>query len=115
MDPYIFVPFGMFGAFMLFAVIMTFVSYKCTKEQRNTVSHTPTIAVVGMTPYQPQRTAGIPYSEGVRSEILYNSTHHLPQQPPAYTIRSPPNELPPVFPDEQPPSYASVAPKERRQ
>jgi hypothetical protein len=83
-------------------------------RQENTACPT-SIAVVGTAPYQPRRSVGNAYSEEAGSGIFYDSAYPHSHQLPPYTIRPPPYEPPPVFPDEPPPSYASVAREERRQ
>lgn len=83
--------------------------------QENIVSRRTNISMIGTTPPQPRRSVGSTYSEEVGSEIFYDSAYPLSQQLPPYTIRPPPYEIPPVFPDEPPPSYASIAREERRQ
>lgn len=83
--------------------------------QETTVPHCTAIAVVDTTPSQPRRSVGSAHSEEAGSEIFYDLAYPLSHQLPPYTIRPPPYEIPPVFPDEPPPSYASIAREERRQ
>lgn len=107
---------GLFLLFLLSACYRWYTIKRRLRECRQDDNDSQRVAIaVVTTSHLSPRSFGRACSEEVGSEMFYDSAYPPSHQLPPYTTRPPPYEIPPVFPDEPPPPYASIAREERRQ